>query len=211
MRASGRPPLVSAARKGDVKKLRSLLTKEKEEADSRHVRGGALLHAVAYDHMDAALVLIEAGADVTLSTEEGNSCIRLAAMEGNVPLLSVLIDAGADVDQRDDRGATPAMWAANRGRLEALGLLIGHGADLNARDAPDWGGKTVLMYAKPERLDIIKLLLEQGADPKIRTKGGLTASEEALRQAQLEQKGPLSRPERAKPYEAKARLLQQYE
>ena len=58
---------------------------------------------------------------------------------------------------------------------------------------------------------VIEFLLEQVADPKIRPKGGLTASEEALRQAQLERKGPLPRLERGERLEAKARLLRQYE
>jgi ankyrin repeat protein len=123
-------------------------------------------------------------------------------MQGSALILAALMRAGANVNERDEDGMTPVMWAANRGYQDVLQILLDYGADINAQDSRET--KTALMWAAPERLHIVEYLLSNGADPKIRTKDGLKASEEALQQATREQQG---RPERAKMQESKARFL----
>ena len=136
---------------------------------------------------------IEQGADVKLQARWGprgeprklETAIRWAAMQGDLPVLRQLIAAGADVDTPDGEGRTPAMFAANRGYIDLLQALIEARCDLNLQDTqPGNEGHTALMYADPKRFDIMEFLLKNGADPNIRSKAGLTASEEALFQAQ---------------------------
>ena len=149
------------------------------------------------------------GKEVCQSNYGGN-CIHLAAMTGNTLVLSRLLKQGVDINARDGLGATAVMWAANRGEMAVLIMLISHKADVNCRDADDRGGHTALMYADPNRLDVVKYLLEHGADPNIRTRDGLTASEEALQQAEGNRRMPY-REEFVNPNISKAKFLRSYE
>jgi ankyrin repeat protein len=88
--------------------------------------------------------------------------------------IEALIAAGSSVNY-DDGSGFPALIAAlstdrhGRGdRLEVVKLLIRHGADLNQRGLNDW---TPLHYATSLRdLEAMRLLLEAGADPALRTR-----------------------------------------
>ena len=85
-----------------------------------------------------------------------------------------LIMAGSNVNYGDDAGF-PTLIAAlstdrhGRGdRMDVLRLLIRHGADVNRRGVNDW---TPLHYAASIRdLEAMRLLLEAGADPTLRTR-----------------------------------------
>jgi hypothetical protein len=210
-----RSPLLAAAAKGNINRIQALL----EKGESIEARGQwqytPLLTAVANDQVDAAQLLISRGANVNYKTEGGKSCMsgincmQLASMRGNVRMLAILIEAGANVNETDDRGATPVMWAANRGHVDALRLLLERGANINACDA--WSCHTALMYTPPERMDIVELLLNYGADPNLRTKDGLTASQEALQQAEWQRKSTFAGEERPKLYEHKAQMLKTHE
>ena len=96
-----------------------------------------------------------------------------------------LITAGSSVNYDDDAGF-PSLIAAlstdrhGRGdRLEVVKLLIRHGADLTQRGVNDW---TPLHYAASiNDLEALRLLLDSGADPALRTRidSCATALEEA--------------------------------
>ena len=122
-----------------------------------------------------------------------------------------ILDAGARVDERDDYGMTALMWAANKGALNAARVLVAHGADVNGQDSRQL--KTALMWVRPDRLDLVGLLLEHGADPTIRTSSGLTAPEEALNEARRsrELRWEAAKPETAEGFEEKARFISRYE
>ena len=87
--------------------------------------------------------------------------------------IEALIEAGSSVNY--DGAGFPALIATlstdrhGRGdRLDVLNLLIRHGVDLNQRGLNDW---TPLHYATNLRdLEAMRLLLEAGADPRLRTR-----------------------------------------
>lgn len=178
-------PLLKAAENGDLAKLESLLAKgENIDARNKHDHT-VLMCAINHDQIDAANWLIERGADVNLKSKDQSSAINTAAMRGHAQIVEKLIQHGADVNERDQRGATPAMWASNRGHMDVLMQLVEADANLNLQDMmQDNDGKTALMYAAPHRLDVVRLLLTHGADPSVRDSEGLTASEQALQQAE---------------------------
>ena len=82
-----------------------------------------------------------------------------------------LIEAGSGVNYSDDAGfpSLIAALSANRAdRLDIVRLLIRNGADLSRRGINDW---TPLHYAAGAGdLPAIRLLLESGADPTLRTR-----------------------------------------
>ena len=124
-------------------------------ADLVGTHGGltALLLAAREGHTDAAVALIEGGADVNrVSAADGTSALLIAAINGHFDLAMRLLDLGADPTLASDAGATPLYGALNMhwapkarhpqptdylqqftSYLELMQALIDAGADVNAR------------------------------------------------------------------------------
>jgi len=132
--------------------------------------GMTALHFAA-ENGDLAMVrfLLENGAEVNARGPCGNTPLHYAATR---EVAEALIAGGADVHAKGNRGMTPLHYARNRGvaevllahhaivdqRSDELGIdLFGHG-----RKPPD---TTPLREAAFHgRLDVVKLLIEHGAD-----------------------------------------------
>jgi ankyrin repeat protein len=115
----------------------------------------------------------------------GLSPLLYAARDGRLETARILLTAGADVNQTDANGITPLLMAITNNHIDVARLLMDHGADIHATD---WYGRTVLWAAVETRnmdvdnatfdnsvdrapfLDLIKVLLERGANPNVRMK-----------------------------------------
>jgi ankyrin repeat protein len=94
----------------------------------------------------------------------------IAAIENrNMAVFEALLAAGASATAPIEFGETPLHAAARRGEEAMVRALLARGADVNAaliRPNHQFGGRTPLMEAAIGRsLPVVKLLLEQGADP----------------------------------------------
>jgi cytochrome c len=83
-----------------------------------------------------------------------------AARKGDVAAIGAALDAGADVNEYDGL-ATPLNHAVRLGHLDAARLLIERGAGVN--DATNSWGDSLMMATQKSRIDLIKLLLANGA------------------------------------------------
>src|SRR6185295_19849133 len=110
----------------------------------------AYLFAARAGHVDAARVLLDAGADVNETLRDGTSALLLAIMNAHYEAAAFLVDKGADVNA-DKQGWAPlhqVVWsrrpntgsnipgAVPTGSLDSLDLvrtLLQHGANVNAR------------------------------------------------------------------------------
>jgi len=82
----------------------------------------------------------------------------------NVKLQALIEKNPPAINFRDRSGDTLLMTVAFWGHMNCVSTLIRLGADINAIATP--GGQTALTYAVSGRnIDILKYLLEQGADP----------------------------------------------
>ncbi len=105
-RASGILPLWEAARWGELEAVQWLLAHEADIDARNQGRVTALLTAIEHDHVEVALALIAAGADVDVQTSDAhrNTALILAAKNGHAELVRALLDAGADTSPRDAEG-----------------------------------------------------------------------------------------------------------
>jgi ankyrin repeat protein len=163
--------LVKAAGAGDLPKVKELVA-AKAKLDGRGQYGFTpLTAAISGDHLEVALFLIDAGADVAAKDKLGGNPLGWAAIRSqwvmkhqNVRVVAALLDNGAAVDARDKEGITPLMWACNRGAVKLVQLLVARGADVNARTTKQGrSGMTPLRWAA--NIAVVRALLAAGADP----------------------------------------------
>ncbi len=120
-------------------------------------RGGftPLLYAARGGCIECAKELVAGGADLNLGDPERVTPLNIALTNLHFELAAYLIDAGADVDKWDLFGRTPLYMAADVSTLP----LQGNGAMIYI---PSLDSLTAV--------DIVKKLLDKGADPNIRLK-----------------------------------------
>jgi len=118
-------------------------------------------------------------------TTGGLSPLLYASRDGRTESAKILVDAGADLTQTDPNGITPLLMAITNNQMATARYLIEKGSDINV---VDWYGRTPIWSAVEVRnmdldngtfkngvdrepvLEVIKLLLEKGANPNVRTK-----------------------------------------
>ena len=105
--------------------------------------------------------------------------IREAQMPYIMEVIKLLVENGADINAQDAGGLAPLHLAANVSKgesLEPLKYLISRKADLDIRDN---NGNTPLFSAiAADNNEAIRLLINAGANPKIRNKSGLLYTQE---------------------------------
>lgn len=105
-------------------------------------------------------------------TEDGNTPLHLAALEGHAAVARVLLEHGAQVNARGLRQETPLHMAMYYGHREVAELLLDKRAEPNLQSAT---GETPLhVAARKGQRDLVELLLEHDAGTFVRDKSGKT-------------------------------------
>ena len=149
-------------------------------------------------------VLLEAGADPHLATEDGSTALMVAAGLGHtgdarrregwtasraVEAVDLLLELGADVNATNEAGFTALHGTAFPGATAVVPLLVSQGADLNAQEfrgrtayriAQGHKGSGMIFQEWPETAALLTELgtdVGLGVDPRIAEReGGLAAS-----------------------------------
>lgn len=144
------------------------------------------LHAaIALGSWRVAEYLIEQpGVDLNARSPADENALMMAALKGRLDLAQALIARKAHVNKP---GWTPLHYAATHSGPEALALtrlMLEHHAFI---DAVSPNGTTALMMAAHYGIpSVVKLLLEEGADPLMRNQQGLSAIDFAHRAGRSE-------------------------
>ena len=183
--ASNSTLLVEASKARDFAAVRVLL-KEHADVNATQGDGATALHwAAHWDDRDAVQFLIAAGAHVNTSDDEGVTPLSLACLNGSAPVVAVLLKAGANPNLAKLNGETPLMTGSLTGNVEVVKLLLAHSANVNAQEATR--GQTALMWAVAKNHpDVVRALIDGGADVKARSKNRFTALLFAAQQGNLE-------------------------
>lgn len=101
-----------------------------------------------------------------------DSCLIVAAHEGDMETVKYLMDIGVNVNTKSKNGGLTALMAATmNSNKKIMGLLLERGADVNVKTED---GYTALMMASNQGdIDIVKLLLNKGADVHANSTSGL--------------------------------------
>jgi uncharacterized protein len=177
--------LVDAARSQDQSKVRALLNR-KADVNARSADGStALLWAAHWNDVATADLLIRAGANANTSNDFGMTPLSRACTNGSAALVELLLEGGANPNTPIATGETPLMTCAGSGSVDAVRMLIGHGSGVNAKEPSQ--NQDALMWAAAERHpNVVRLLVEAGADLQAHTKKGFTALHFAAREGDLE-------------------------
>ena len=89
--------------------------------------------AAAGGHTDCVRLLLQRGANVHKTTEDGWSLTHSAACHGGKEMLQTVLDAGCEVDGSDKEYGTPLMCASEGGSIDCVRLLLQRGADVHKR------------------------------------------------------------------------------
>lgn len=146
----------------------------------------SIIDAARSGDIPAIEAFLQAGEEVDTRTPEGYTPFILAAYHAHDDALAVLKKAGAKPCAVDARGSNAFMGVAFRGHLNtAKWLLDNTDCDVNALNAT---GQTALMMAALfGREDIIRLLLDKGADASVKDAMGNTAHSLAKMQGASEE------------------------
>jgi ankyrin repeat protein len=143
------------------------------EIDALGAKGHtALMVAAYYGHRSIVKLLLAAGADSSLLSDDdglgtGMTALMLAAgsffASNRHQLVKLLITGGADPNQRGVGGKTAIFYAAlaGSGYADCVEMLIAAGADLDLRD--DRGYTVLTAVAAAENYPMLNLLMQAGA------------------------------------------------
>jgi ankyrin repeat protein len=158
-----------------------LLLDHNPDVHVRDERGYTPLHvAVRNGHLDICRILLERNADVNSQTHHRSTPLLIASEVGTPDLVQLFLDHNADVHVCDADGDTPLHCATIGGKLEVARLLLKLDIEVNSRNNK---GLTPLHLAsagyRVRNPDIVRLLLDHGADAQAQSHGGETASKVA--------------------------------
>lgn len=93
--------------------------------------------------------------------------LHRVAAEGDIQKARELIGEKAPLDTFDDIGYTPLHHAVKNCHAAMVKLLLDAGANVNAREEETNSDTAIAVAAADSSPEIVRLLLERGADPKI--------------------------------------------
>ncbi len=121
------------------------------------------------------------GTRVDVPNRRGETALMLAALHGRFDTVRLLVDKGAEVNRS---GWTPLHYAAVSGNLELIRFLLEQNAYIDAQ-SPN-RTTPLMMAARHEHPDAVRLLVEAGADPTPRNDSRMDAATYAQQQGQPE-------------------------
>ncbi|KAG5591649.1 hypothetical protein H5410_042163 [Solanum commersonii] len=152
--------LCFAANRGDDLLLRQLLKKgmDPNESDSN---GRTALHiAAAKGSVECILLLLDFGAHPNRKDSEGNVPLWDAIVGKHEAVVKLLVDNGATISSGDI--GQFACFAVEQGSLDLLKEIIKYGGDVTLLNS--LGTTAIHTAISEENVEIVKFLLEQGAD-----------------------------------------------
>lgn len=150
---------------------------EDRELNAVNSLGKTPLHLAAEEnHNHMILYLVKAGAQVNQKTSDGFSPIHYAAKSDAMEALIVLLESDGDIRASDDNGWTALHHAVYHGKKRAMMELLSRDSHLAVIN-DKWSNSPLHYAVHTSDIEIVRLLLQHGAQINYKNKDGLTALE----------------------------------
>ena len=174
--------LLRTAAAGDADQV-ALALRAGGEIEARDAEGRTpLLLAAANDQLAVARLLVALGADPDALDDRHDTPWLVTGVTGSVSMLEVLLPGEPDLTIRNRFGGISVIPASERGHVDYVRRVVQTDMDVNHVNDLGW---TALLEAvilgdgsKPYQ-QIVRVLLDAGADPTIADRDGVTAGEHA--------------------------------
>lgn len=155
--------IAQSLRQGDYNAFATKLSASPALVNARGRLGWTpLMYAVLYGNVDNVSQLLKAGAEINAKNDDGGTALHYAV--DSLEKTRLLLDHGADPNIKSGDSITPLLIAIRiAGSAPVAKELFDHGAAPQAR-LPD--GRNALQLAASSDLELLKLLLARGVDPK---------------------------------------------
>ncbi len=168
----GNTPLILASARGNVAFVSFWLEKNNVNAVNKAGQS-ALTQAVANNSPEVVKLLIDKGAKTAITDKEGNDLYftlinSYRKGRGSIKRAGEIMDLLKASGLNMPKTGKLLHAALNKDDAELLTKLLESGEDINAKDKD---GYTLLHYAgmKSKNLDLLKFLIDKGANPQLKT------------------------------------------
>ena len=181
--------LLFAAERGEIVTVRQLVAQGARINWRDHRGRTPLLAATQRNQVEVAKFLIQEGADVNAKDLIQDTPFLYAGAEGRTEILRLMLPAGANLKDTNRFGGTALIPAAHRGHVETVKLLLTTKIDKDHVNNLGW---TALMEAVvlgdggSAHTEIVRLLVQAGANTSIADRDNVTPLEHAKRRGYAE-------------------------
>jgi ankyrin repeat protein len=161
--AAGQKPIHRAAFKGDIEKVKKIITHDPSQVNKQDFSNKTpLYYSSAAGHVEVVEFLLAHGADIELGNDHDERPLAKAAKFNNYDVAKILLEHGAKVNCKDDLGYTPLHEASLYSGKDMVNLLLKYGADVSARS--DYAYTPLHQAATSDNIEAAEALIEHGAD-----------------------------------------------
>nr|WP_026319929.1 ankyrin repeat domain-containing protein [Siminovitchia fordii] len=116
-----------------------------------------LIASAENGNTDDVLALLQDGADIDATDENGRTAVMAATYNNEVDTVKALIQKGADINIRDNNSDNVLLHAGASGQLEILRLAIEAGADTKLTNR--FGGTALIPASERGHVEVVRELL----------------------------------------------------
>ena len=169
--------LYAAAERGDTAAVRDLLERGADPNERGTGRRTAVTAAAYAGAASVVRLLVDAGADVDAQDEMRANALLSTGETGDLAVLREVLRARPDLTRTNRFGGTALIPAADRGHVDMVRALLQTEIDADHVNNLGWTAllEAVILGDGGERhREIVRLLLQAGADPNIADRDGVT-------------------------------------
>lgn len=181
-------------RRGPGRALRTAAAADDADAAALALRAGAriesrdarrrtpLLIAATEDSLAVARLLVALGADPDALDDRHDTPWLVTGVTGSVEMLEVLLPARPDLGIENRFGGLSVIPASERGHVDYVRRVVRTAIDVNHVNDLGWTAlleAVILGDGSQDYVDIVRILLDAGADPTIADRNGVLPVEHA--------------------------------
>ena len=165
-----------AAEQGNIDGLKACLEKGVDINATQRQKRTAVIIASLKKHYDCVAFLIAAGADIDQQDQTCFNPFLISCLTNDLTLLRIVLPANPDLDRLTRFGGVGITPASEKGHVEIVRELL-EKTDINVNHTNFVGWTPLLEAIGAKQQEIVKLLLDHGANPHMTDKYGKTPLE----------------------------------